>query len=66
MKISIKEHNPDPLYLRKLIEKAGVSQREAARRCGVDERTMRRYLADIDSKSRLKCPYPIQFCLENL
>ena len=54
-------HNPSPDYLRALIEKAGISQREAARRLGVDERQMRRFLAgDYDA------PYPVQFCLEAL
>ena len=38
-------HNPDHAYLRGLLLVAAVSQREAARRIGVSERTMRYYLA---------------------
>lgn len=60
MKLHVKHHNPDPAYIRSLIEGAGVSQREAARRLGIDERTMRRYL------HRPSAPYLVQFALENL
>jgi len=56
-----KKHNPNPDYLRDLLEKAGLSQRAAAKIIGVKERTFRNYLAD-----GTECPYPVQFCLENL
>lgn len=60
------KHNPDPAYLRGLIEKAGISQREAARRLGIAERAMRCYLADRSTKSALPAPYIVQFALEHL
>jgi transcriptional regulator with XRE-family HTH domain len=59
-------HNPDPEYLKKVIARAGISQREAARRIGVSERVMRQYLAFRDSSTALEAPYPVQFTLENL
>jgi predicted DNA-binding protein (UPF0251 family) len=67
MKPDSSKHNPDFVYLRQLIDKIGVSQREAARRIGISERSMRSYLAD-PSKARTadKCPYPVQFTLEAL
>lgn len=61
-----KHHNPDPDYLRTLIEKAGYGHREVARQLGVSERAMRAYLADRDKKSALECPYTVQYCLERL
>jgi len=59
-------HNPDPAYLRGLIEQAGISQREAARRLGITDRVMRCYLADRAAKSALPAPYLVQFGLERL
>lgn len=59
-------HKTDPAYLRGLIENAGLSQREAARRIGVSERILRQYLADRGAKTALDAPYPVQFCLESL
>ena len=58
-------HNPGPRYLRGLIEAAGLTQREAARRVGVSERMMRYYLAD-DSADHRPAPYPVQYALEQL
>lgn len=52
--------------MRGLIEKAGISQREAARRLGIAERAMRCYLADRSTKSALPAPYIVQFALEHL
>ena len=49
-------HNPDPAYLRGLIDRAGISQREAARRLGVSPRMMRQYLADSDVKTAAPAP----------
>lgn len=58
-------HDPRPEYLRALIDKAGLSQREAARRIGVSERMMRYYLADETADHR-PAPYPVQFAIESL
>lgn len=63
MKPDATNHDPRPEYLRALIEQAGLSQREAARRIGVSERAMRYYLAD--DTDRL-APYPIQYAIEQL
>jgi transcriptional regulator with XRE-family HTH domain len=64
MKPSSEKHNPDPAYLRELIERAGLSQREAARRIGVSERMMRYYVSDDPDAPR--APYPVQYALEEL
>lgn len=56
-----KGYNSMPAHLRTLIERAGVSQLEAARRIGVDGRTMRYYLAD---PQRSPPPYCVVFALE--
>lgn len=61
-----KTHNPDPAYLRDLISRAGLSQREAARRIGIGERIMRAYLADPETNTSQRAPYPVQFALEQL
>lgn len=58
-------HDPRPEYLRALLEKAGLSQREAARRIGVSERMMRYYVADEGADHR-PAPYVVQFALEAL
>lgn len=39
------QHDPRPDYLRALLARAGLTQREAAQRIGVSERSMRYYLA---------------------
>ena len=59
------KHNPSPDYLRALLDRAGVSQREAARRIGISERMMRYYLAP-ESADHRPAPYPVQFALEAL
>lgn len=61
MKPNAKNHNPSPDYLRELIATAGLSQREAARLIGVNERTMRAWLSGHST-----CPYSAQYCLEAL
>jgi transcriptional regulator with XRE-family HTH domain len=66
MTINKSNHNPSPEYLRGLIESAGISQREAARRLKIDERTIRRYLTLSTNKSYIECPYVVQYALENL
>ena len=64
MKPCFSRYNPDPAYLRGLIERAGLSQREAARRIGISERVMRYYLADPPVGK--PAPYPVQYALESL
>lgn len=59
-------HNPDPRYLRGLLEQAGLSQRKAAELIGITDRSMRYYLSDEASDSWRAAPYPIQFALECL
>lgn len=54
-------YRTEPAYLRELIERAGISQREAARRLGVSDRSIRYYLSGQEA-----IPYPSQFCLEAL
>lgn len=66
MKPNIKHHNPDPIYLRFLLEQAGLSQRAAARTLGVSERMMRYYLVHADNPNYRPMPYAVQFCLECL
>lgn len=58
-------HNPDPAYLRGLLQRAGLSQRDAARRIGVSERMMRYYLAP-ESASYRPAPYVVQYAIERL
>lgn len=60
------KHNPNPAYLRALIDRAGLSQREAARRIGISDRLLRMYLADRSAATAQEAPYPVQFALENL
>jgi hypothetical protein len=66
MKPDAEKYNPDPSYLRELIAKSGLSQRETARRIGISERYLRQLLASPDKKTALVAPYPIQYCIEQL
>lgn len=62
-----KKHRPiDPAYYRRLLERAGLSQSEAARVIGVDGRTMRGYVTDNEGARRGPVPYPVQVTLELL
>ena len=65
MKPNSEKYNPDPIYLRSLVEQSGLSQRKAAKVIGVSERVMRNYLS-LNPNGHAKCPYPVQFCLERL
>lgn len=65
MKPDATKHDPRPEYLRALLDRAAVSQREAARCIGVSERMMRYYLAP-DAADYRPCPYAVQFALESL
>lgn len=58
------KHKPDPAYVRKLLNRAGLSQREAARVIGVTDRAMRFWCSD-DPKAP-SIPYTAQFALECL
>ncbi len=67
MKPDASQHDPRPDYLRALLQQAGLSQREAARRLGISERQMRYYLAEPGSTARwAAAPYPVQYALERL
>lgn len=66
MKPDASTHNPDPHYLRGLLDKAGLSQRSASRCLGIPERTMRYYLAEEGAKESRSAPYTVQFALECL
>lgn len=65
MRPDASKHDPRPEYLRALLDKAGLSQREAARRIGVSERVMRYYLST-EAADHRAAPYPIQYALERL
>jgi transcriptional regulator with XRE-family HTH domain len=54
-------YNSSPDYLHSLIERAGISQREAARRLGISDRSLRYYLA-----GQMPVLYTVQFALECL
>lgn len=66
MKPNASMHNPNPEYLRSLVDKSGLSQRKAAHAIGITERVMRYYLSCVDSESYRPAPYPVQFALECL
>lgn len=65
MKPDASLHNPDPAYLRGLLDRAGVSQREAAARIDISERMMRYYLAPEEADHR-PAPYIVQYALERM
>lgn len=60
------QYNPAPAYIRALLERAGISQTDAAARLGITHRTMRRYVADRHCGSYSPAPYTVQFALECL
>lgn len=66
MKPDASLHNPDPRYLRGLLEQAGLTQRQAAQLLGISDRVMRYYLSDETGESYRAAPYPVQFALECL
>jgi hypothetical protein len=59
-------HNPDPRYLRGLLEQAGLTQRRAADLLGITDRAMRYYTSSIDSVGYRAAPYTVQYALECL
>lgn len=58
-----RHHNPDPVYLRELMRRTGLSQREVAARLGMGARMLRYYLAE---EGKHRAPYAVQYCLEVL
>lgn len=58
---AVKSHNPDPKYLRYLVETSCKSQRAAAKQIGISERAMRYYIS-----GERTVPYCVQFALECL
>ena len=60
----IKNRNPDPAYLRGLIDQIGLSQRAIARALGIDESLFRKYITHTDNASYRECPYLVQYALE--
>lgn len=65
MKPDASRRDPSPEYIRALVERAGLTQRAAARQIGVSERMMRYYLAS-DAADHRDAPYVVQFALESL
>jgi len=65
MKPNAEKHNPEPAYIRELIDRAkevnGISQNEVARRIGVTPRSTRLWVA-----GQRTMPYTAQFTLEAL
>ena len=66
MRPDASKHDPRPEYLRALLNGAGISQREAARRIGISERVMRYYLSDPSAGDHRPAPYPVQYAIEQL
>lgn len=64
MKPDATQHDPTPEYMRYLVERTGLSQREVAKRIGIDDRSIRYYLSH--GENRRVAPYPVQFALECL
>ena len=59
MKPNIEEYNPDPNYLRYLIEKSGYTQNLAGKLIGVNTDNFRKLLT-----GKIKAPYSVQYALE--
>ncbi len=66
MKPDACNHNPDPRYLRELIDKAGISQRKAAQLLGMSWTGFRNYLRDESEPLYRVADYRVQFALECL
>lgn len=65
MKPDARKHNPDPAYLRGLLDAANIGHREAGVRLGLGERIMRYYLS-LDPRSHRPAPYVVQYAIERL
>lgn len=57
-------HNPDPHYLRQLLQAADLNQVQAAACLGIHHRTLRYYLSEPGSTDYRPAPYLVQFALE--
>jgi hypothetical protein len=66
MKPDATKHNPDPQYIRWLIDSAGLSQRRAAHVIGISERAMRYHCQPADHPTFRAASYPVQYTLEAL
>ena len=56
-------HNPDPLYLRELVDATGLTQLDVAQRLGISPRKLRYHLAE---GTKMPAPYVVQYALEGL
>lgn len=65
MKPDATKHNPNPKYIRQLIQRAGLNQVTAGEKIGVPARTMRYYVS-LDQASYRPAPYCVQYTLEQL
>ena len=61
MKPNIEEYNPDPTYLRCLIDKAELGQNLAGKLVGVNTDNFRKMMT-----GRVTAPYSVQYALEGL
>jgi len=59
-------HNGDPLYLRGLIERSGLSIRQAAEVIGIRRSELQSYLYDEADPRHKTVTYPVQYALECL
>ena len=66
MKPVARFYNPDPGYLRGLLEKAGLNRTEAARRIGISRVGLNNYLCDTSEPRYRAADYRTQFALECL
>lgn len=64
MKPDARLYNPSPLYLRSLVKKSGVSQREASRTLGLSWNGFHNYLRDETDALYRPANYCVQFALE--
>jgi hypothetical protein len=66
MKPDAANHNPDPRYLCRLIDQAGLSRRSAAQLIGMSWPGFRNYLRDESHHLYREADYRVQFALECL
>lgn len=66
MRPDARNHNPSPRYLLALIQRAGVSQRQAAGLIGMSWTGFRNYLRDESEPLYRVADYRVQFALECL
>ena len=66
MRPDAKLHNPDPVYLRSLIDKAQLSLSETARLIGMTRNGLRNYMRDPSEPLARTADYRVQFALECL